>query len=137
MSNPKLLSLAPDLTRETPRSALSTFGIYGAVLARIVDKCRAELAGSSGPYHFNCPLDQKFFRFTGIDAEEFRSFVATGAGDDEIAHWTEKSSKVQDLRRIRTWSRQFQFNPIVRILDLDDWLHRLRNRKTVKTPPSL
>ena len=129
MADPRLLALAPDLARQAPRSVLSPLGIYGAVVARMVDKCRAELAGSSGSYHFNCPLDQIFFRFSGIDAENFRSFVATGVGDDEIRLWIERHSKVKDLKRIRSWSRRFQFNPIVRILDLDDWLHNRRNRK--------
>jgi hypothetical protein len=128
MSKPKLLALAPDLTRQAPRSALAPLGVYGAIAARMVDKCRAELVGKSGSYNFNCPLDRVFFRFTEIDAEEFQRFVATGAGDDEVARWIEKNSKVQDLNRVRSWSRRFQFNPIVRILDVDDWVHNRRNR---------
>jgi Domain of unknown function (DUF5069) len=128
MSNPQLLALAPDLTVQAPRGALVPLGAYGAIAARMLDKCRAELVGKSGEYHYNCPMDRVFFRFTGIDAEQFRRFVASGAGDDEVASWIEKNSKVQDSNRIRSWSRRFRFNPIVLILGFDDWMHNRRNR---------
>jgi hypothetical protein len=45
MSNQKLLAVALDLTRFAPRSARASLGGYGAVAARTLDKCRAELAG--------------------------------------------------------------------------------------------
>ena len=128
MSNPKLLALAPDLTVRAPRGALAPLGAYGAIAARMLDKCRAGLVGKSGEYHYNCPMDRVFFRFTGIDAEEFQRFVATGAGDDEVARWIEKNSMVQDRSQIRSWSRRFRFNPIVLILGVDDWVHNRRNR---------
>jgi uncharacterized protein DUF5069 len=128
MSNPKLLALAPDLTLQAPRSALTPLGAYGAIAARMVDKCRAELIGKSGEYLYNCPLDRVFFRFTGIDAEEFQRFVATGAGDDEVARWIERNSKVQDLSRVRSWSQRFRFSPILLMLGIDDWAHNRRNR---------
>jgi Domain of unknown function (DUF5069) len=57
-------------------------GDLGAYLmaARTLDKCRADLADRAGSYHYSCPLDRVFFNFTGINAEEFKDFVATGAG---------------------------------------------------------
>jgi len=58
MANQKLLALALDLTRRAPRGVLAPLGVYGAVVARMVDKCRAELAGTPGSYHYNCPLDR-------------------------------------------------------------------------------
>ena len=75
---------APDLTKMAPRSTRASLGIFGAMAARIVDKCRAEIAGTSGDYHYNCPLDQQFFRFTQIDPTALKAFVATGATDPEI-----------------------------------------------------
>jgi uncharacterized protein DUF5069 len=128
MLNPNLLALAPDLTVQAPRGALVPLGAYGAIAARMLDKCRAELVAKSGEYHYNCPLDRVFFRFTGIDAEEFQRFVATGAGDDEVARWIEKKSKVHDPGRIRSWSRRFRLNPIVLMLGVDDWVHNHRSR---------
>src|SRR5262245_33707773 len=121
MVNQKLLPLALDLTRQAPRSVLAPLGAYGTVVARMVDKCRAELAGTSGSYHYNCPLDRAFLRFAGIEAEDLQQFVATGAGDEEIAGWIEKNSRVKDMNAIRSWSRRFRFNPVVLMLQFDDW----------------
>ena len=66
-----------------PRSPRQTLAGY-VLAARAVDKCRAVLAGWEGEYHSNCPLDQRWLKFAEIDYDEFRSFVAAGATDDEI-----------------------------------------------------
>jgi len=128
MSNQKLLALALDLARRAPRGVLAPLGPFGAVVARMVDKCRAELAGTPGSYHYNCPLDRAFLRFVGIEAEDLQRFVATGAGDEEIASWIRENSRVKDLDCIRSWSRRFRFNPIVLMLQIDDWMHNRRNK---------
>ena len=114
---------APDLTKVAPRSPRASLGIFGAMAARIVDKCRAEIAGTSGDYHYNCPLDQQFFRFTQIDPTALKAFVATGATDPEIGAWLEEHSAVREPDRIRRWSLFYQLNPFLRLLDLDDWFH--------------
>jgi len=75
-----------DLTQRPPRSVRCRLGGY-ALLPRILDKCRATLAGSNGEYNYNCPLDQHFFRFTGIDAQKLKDEVATGKGDEALLHW--------------------------------------------------
>ena len=129
MQNEKVSALAPDLTKTSPRSPRAPLGIYEVLAARALDKCRAELAGTPGSYHFNCPLDRIFFRFTQIDSEQFKNFVATGATDTEVAAWIEQKSKVQDKATIAAWSRRFRLNPFNLLLDLDDWLHRRRNAK--------
>ncbi len=81
MSN-QIISL--DLTTEFPRSPRETFASY-VIAARTLDKCRAVIAGTAGEYHFDCPLDQMLLDFTGIKAEDFKDFVATGADDDAVA----------------------------------------------------
>ena len=126
MANEKLLQLAPDLTRVAPRSPRAPLGAYGVLAARMLDKCRAELAGKGGDYHFNCPMDQVFFRFTKIDPQKFKEFVACGASDEEVARWIELNSKVQDPGKIATWARRFRLNPFTLLLDLDDWIHTRR-----------
>ncbi|MBV8214158.1 MAG: DUF5069 domain-containing protein [Verrucomicrobia bacterium] len=128
MVNERVISLAPDLTKTSPRSPRAPLGDYRVLAARALDKCRAELAGISGPYHFNCPMDQTFFRFTGIDSEQFKNFVATGAGDQEVADWIVRESKVQDKTKLATWEFLFHLNPINLVLDLDDWFHRRKQR---------
>jgi Domain of unknown function (DUF5069) len=130
MPNQRLEELAPDLTRVAPRSPRAPLGAYSILAARALDKCRAELVGKAGDYHFNCPMDQIFFRFTRIDPEKLKEIVATGANDDEVARWIEGNSKVQNAGRIATWARLFRLNPFNLLLDLDDWLHEQRHRRT-------
>lgn len=130
MANERLLQLAPDLRTVAPRSPRAPLGAYGVLAARMLDKCRAELAGKAGDYHFNCPMDQVFFRFTKIDPSELKAFVATGASDEEVARWIERNSKVQDPDKIANWVRLFRLNPLTLLLDLDDWIHARRAAST-------
>ena len=131
MATERLMALAPDLTRVAPRSPRAPLGIYSVIAARALDKCRAELAGCAGSYHYNCPLDRAFFDFTGIGAAAFKQFVATGASDQEVAAWIAEKSRVHDHRKIARWSRRFRFNPLNWLLNFDDWLHVRRNTELV------
>ena len=90
----KVKLLARDLRdgKQYPRSPRETLGGY-VLAARAVDKCRAVLAGVEGEFHSNCPLDQRWLKFAGIDYDAFRSFVATGATDEEIDAWIGKHGK--------------------------------------------
>lgn len=88
-----MINLAsPDLTVHPPRSARVRLGGY-VILARMLDKCRAELAGKNGPYHYACPLDQNFLTFTGVDPEALKAEVASGKGDGELLEWIQKNAK--------------------------------------------
>jgi hypothetical protein len=81
-----LEKLARDLRKEEPRYANDELaGFKGA--ARALDKCRATLLGWNGDYTYGCPLDQMFFHEAGINADEFKTLVATGASDDEVETW--------------------------------------------------
>jgi hypothetical protein len=76
-----------------------------AILPRVLDKCRASLAGKLGEYKFNCPLDQHFFRFAGVDAEAFRQQVAAGKGDEAMLAWVEANAAVKRTPwEIEAWS---------------------------------
>ena len=77
---------APDLTIRPPRSPRTKLGGY-ALLPRMLDKGRAELTGKNGEYHYNCPLDQQFLNFAGIDPEALKAELAAGKGDGEILEW--------------------------------------------------
>jgi len=81
-----------NLTQRPPRSPRCRLGGY-ALLPRLLDKCRAEIAGTSGEYHYNCPLDQRFFAFTGVDHEALKAEVAKGIGDGEALAWIEANAK--------------------------------------------
>ena len=77
---------APDLTKRAPRSMRSRLGGF-LILPRMLDKGRAEIAGTNGEYHYNCPLDEHFVKFVGIDPLKLREQLAEGKGDGEILQW--------------------------------------------------
>src|SRR3954454_20848677 len=90
----KVKLLARDLRdgKEFPRSPRAALGGY-VLAARAVDKCRAVLVECEGEYHSNCPLDQRWLKFAEIDYDHFRSLIATGATDEEIAEWIGEHAK--------------------------------------------
>ncbi|PYI88711.1 MAG: DUF5069 domain-containing protein [Verrucomicrobia bacterium] len=95
---------APDLTQRPPRSPRVRLGGY-ATLPRLLDKGRAALAGKAGEYKFNCPLDQRFLEFAGIDAEALKQQLAVGKGDGEILEWIEANAKCKRTpSEIAVWS---------------------------------
>lgn len=102
---------ALDLTTQFPRSPRSVLGGY-IIAARALDKCRATIAGSNGEYHFDCPLDNFFFDFTGISSEAFRTFVETGADDEAVAHWVQENSKTHTIEEIVIWNNSLRYKRI-------------------------
>jgi hypothetical protein len=98
------MSNITDLTQRPPRSMRTRLGGY-AILPRMLDKGRAEIAGKSGEYHYNCPLDQRILGFLGIDAETLKAQLATGKGDGEILEWirSNQMNKHTDAE-IEAWS---------------------------------
>lgn len=112
MNTEKLKLLAKDLTNDFPRSPRETLASY-VVAARMLDKCRAVLAGTAGEYHFNCPLDNQFLGFAGIDAERFKAFVATGATDAEVGTWIEQHSKIKSRAEIIAWNNNLRATRLV------------------------
>jgi hypothetical protein len=98
------MSNTTDLTQRPPRSARVRLGRY-VILPRLLDKGRATIAGKNGEYHYNCPMDQHFFKFTGIDAEALKTELATGKGDGEILEWIEaNATKPREQWEIEQWS---------------------------------
>lgn len=93
---------APDLTQHPPRSVRVRLGGY-AHLARLLDKARAVLAGKGADYHYNCPLDQLLFAFTGINHETMLAQIKTGKTDTEILAWLNETSKRQPYE-VAVWS---------------------------------
>lgn len=71
----------------------------------MLDKCRAELAGTIGEYKYNCPLDQRFLGFAGIDPEALKIEVAKGSSDGDILAWVQSNApKKHDEWEIAQWS---------------------------------
>jgi len=95
---------APNLTQRPPRSPRSRLGGY-ALLPRMLDKGRATLAGTNGEYHFNCPLDQRFLSFVGIDPKKLLAELKQGKGDGEILDWIQANARHKRLPwEIQQWS---------------------------------
>lgn len=82
----------PDLTVHPPRSMRVRLGGY-AHLARLLDKARAVLAGKGAEYYYNCPLDQRFFAFTGIGHKAMLAAIKTGKTDLQMLQWVNARAK--------------------------------------------
>jgi hypothetical protein len=93
-----------DLTQRPPRSPRVRLGGF-VILPRMLDKGRAAIAGNAGEYHFNCPLDQRFATFAGIDALQLKKQLAQGKGDGEILKWIQTRGKMKRTDvEIAAWS---------------------------------
>lgn len=102
---------ALDLTKEYPRSPRATVAGY-VIAGRTLDKCRAVIAGTNGEYHYDCPLDQIFFEFTGIDSTKFKEFAATGVDDQAIASWIKENAKEHTEEEIILWNNDLRYKRI-------------------------
>ena len=97
-------SMTPDLTKQPPRSPWVRLGGFVS-LPRMLDKGRATIAGKNGEYHYNCPLDQRFLSFAGIDAEELKKQLAAGKSDGEILEWIQANATFKRTdAEIAAWS---------------------------------
>ncbi len=105
------LSHALDLSNAFPRSPRAKLAGF-VVAARMLDKCRAVVAGTAGEYHYNCPLDQMFLEFSGIDPEAFKAFVATDADDDAVAKWIGENRKPLSDEEIILWNNSLRYQRI-------------------------
>ena len=98
------LKNAMDLTKNPPRSIRVRLGGY-VLLPRMLDKCRATIAGTNGEYNYACPMDEYFFNFTGVDPEKLKKQVASGKGDGDLLLWIQKNSKTPRTEfEIAGWS---------------------------------
>lgn len=96
---------APDLRNQPPRSPRARLGGY-VILPRMLDKCRAVVAGTQGEYNYACPLDQQFLTFAGIDPEALKKQVAAGKGDGELLAWIRANSATKPAdAAIAAWSK--------------------------------
>ena len=93
-----------DLTQRPPRSFRVRLGNY-VVLARMLDKGRATLAGKNGEYIYNSPTDQHLVKFIGFDPDALLKELATGKGDGEMLEWVQAHSKTPRAPwEIEAWS---------------------------------
>jgi hypothetical protein len=97
-----------DLTKRPPRSTRTRLGGY-ALLPRIIDKCRAVIAGTNGEFNYACPLDMEFFEFTSIDPEALKKQIEAGLGDTAVLEWVRKNAGTKRCpQEIHLWSRYME-----------------------------
>lgn len=93
-----------DLSVRAPRSPRVRLGGF-VLLPRALDKARAEIAGKSGEFHFNCPMDRQLFDYFGVDAEALKAEVAKDKTDGELLEWVLKNAKQKATPpEIAAWS---------------------------------
>jgi hypothetical protein len=132
------LTHAPNLTQRPPRSPRVRLGGYVA-LPRILDKGRAELAGTAGEYKYNNPADYHWFGYTGITPEALKAELETGKGDGEMLAWIEKHApNKRSPWEIQQWSAYFrERGPDSDVETLEVFAKRVgefnKNREDVRT----
>jgi hypothetical protein len=108
MNREKLQSVARDLTKNPPRSPRETLGGF-VIAARMLDKARADLLGINGEYNFYpCGLGAYFWKFTGMDAEKFKEFAASGASDAEVDQWIRANATQKDSKAVIRWNNEMR-----------------------------
>jgi hypothetical protein len=101
--NAMTFPFAKDLAHEPPCSPRMRMGGY-VILARTLDVCRADLAGTAGDYRFNCPLDRMLFVFKQVRADDFRARVAAGWTDVEMLDWMKSTGVRRPAAEVHGWS---------------------------------
>ena len=92
-----------DLRREFPRSMRVRLEGY-VHLARMIDKCRAVLAGTEGEYIYPCPMDDRLMEFAGMTAEQFTTAVKSNQTDDAVAQWFCRLAKPHPQAELEEWN---------------------------------
>jgi len=105
--------IARDLTKQAPHSPRER--IAGFVIAsRAVDKCRASLAGTPGEYHYDCPLDNLFFSFKGINGEQFKAAVQAAKNYEDVAIWLQANGTKKTPAEIKSWSDEMEAGSLMK-----------------------
>lgn len=93
-----------DLRTSFPRSMKVM--IAGHVhVARMIDKCRAVLAGTEGEYIYPCPMDERLMEFSGITAEQFTAAVKIHPTDEGIAAWFQQAATPHRPAELEEWNQ--------------------------------
>ena len=94
-----------DLRKNFPRSM--SWKLAGYVhLARMIDKCRAVLAGTEGEYIYPCPMDERLLEFVGITSEKFTAAVKANPTDDGVAAWFRQVAQSHKPAELEEWNQK-------------------------------
>ena len=93
-----------DLRTQVPRSMRTTLAGW-VHLARMIDKCRATLAGTEGEYIDPCPMDERLLDFAGITSEQFTAAVEANATDQGVIEWFRRTAKPHEPDELDAWNQ--------------------------------
>jgi Domain of unknown function (DUF5069) len=93
-----------DLRTGFPRSMRAKMEGY-VHLARMIDKCRAVLAGTEGEYIYPCPMDERLMEFAGITADQFTAAVKANPTDEAVARWFSQAAKAHPPAEMEVWNQ--------------------------------
>src|SRR5689334_20278579 len=96
-----------DLTKEPPHSPRHRLDGF-AVATRVIDKCRASIAGKLGEYIYDCPLDNQFFTFKGITGAQFKTAVQAATKYEDVGGWLQANGTPRTPAEIKTWSDELE-----------------------------
>lgn len=77
-----------------------------AHLARMIDKCRAVLAGTEGEYIYPCPMDERLLEFAGLTNGQFTAAVRSHATDEEVVTWFLQAAKPHAQADLDEWNEK-------------------------------
>lgn len=77
-----------------------------AHLARMIDKCRAVLAGTEGEYIYPCPMDERLMEFAGITSDQFTAAVKSNPTDQEVVAWFQQTARPRDPAELEEWNQK-------------------------------
>lgn len=120
--------MSVDLRSSYPRSPREI--LAGHVhLGRMIDKCRAVLAGTAGEYVYPCPLDHRLLEFAQVSADQFTEAVRTGS-DDEVAEWFLANAAPHAAEEIEAWNKMM----VTRGPDTEEKWERFREMRDAVDP---
>ena len=114
------MNTVKNLTKQAPASPRIRTGGY-AILARALDKGRAEIAGNGGDYHFDCPLDNYLFGFKGVTGAEIKKLLEAGSSNEEIAAWLDANGTPKTEEEKTAWSDSVEAARPYENPDMKDW----------------
>jgi len=74
-------------------------------LPRMIDKCRAVLAGTEGEYIYPCPMDFRLMEFAGITDQQFTETVRANPTDEGVGQWFRRVAQPHAPAELEEWNR--------------------------------
>jgi hypothetical protein len=95
-----------DLTKTYPASVRAK--MHGIVqLPRTIDKGKAQLAGTIGEYHYDCPMDKHLFAFLGLDGATLLDAIKTADSDAKISEFVAPYVHAKSDAEIEAFNRDW------------------------------